>query len=281
LFIHYEIILNNNVYKYSFGEGLVVKYIINGHGKKISSNSPSLVSINHVLLSVVIPTFNEEKNISKLAHKVKEVLDNTNFKDNYELIVVDDNSKDKTPEIIDQLAKNSNFIALHRLKDKGIFSAVVDGIKIANGKFVLTMDADFSHPPEIIPYILSYSKDYDIVSASRFIKGGGMESPFIRKIGSKILNRICGIIIGLKIRDLGGNFRLFNRKKFLELPLRYDSVFGEFGFEIFYRAKKLSYRVKEVPFTYHFRKEGKSKMGNLLKYGMAYLRRAFQLRFER
>ncbi|MBS3072616.1 glycosyltransferase [Candidatus Pacearchaeota archaeon] len=258
----------------------MVRYSIKGYGKTISQDVITHITNKKMLLSVIIPTFNEEGNVLKLTHKIKEVLDKTNFKSNYEIIVVDDNSTDRTSAIIDKLAEKNNFIALHRLKDKGIFSAVVDGIKLSNGKFVLTMDADFSHPPEIIPKILSHYRNYDIVSASRFIKGGDMESPFIRKIGSKILNRVCGIIMGVSIKDLGGNFRLFNREKFLQLPLKYDSVFGEFGFEIFYRAKKLNYKIKEVPFTYYFRKEGKSKMGNLFKYGAAYLKRAFQLRFE-
>ncbi|MEK6873891.1 MAG: polyprenol monophosphomannose synthase [Nanoarchaeota archaeon] len=258
----------------------MVKYIITGYGKKISRDVIIPITNKKVLLSIVIPTYNEGGNILKLIEKVKEILNSTNFKGKYEIIVVDDNSKDKTPEIIDNLAKKNNFIALHRLEDKGIFSAVVDGIKIANGKFVLTMDADFSHPPEIIPKILSYSNEYDIVSASRFIHGGGMEAPFIRKIGSKILNMLCGIIMGVNIKDLGGNFRLFDREKFLKIPLKYNSVFGEFGFEIFYRAKKMNYKIKEVPFIYQFRKDGKSKMGSLFKYGMAYIKRAFQLRFE-
>lgn len=256
------------------------RYIIKGYGKVLYKDTINPITSKKTFLSIIIPTFNEGANILKLTEKIKEVLSKEDFADNYEIIVVDDNSKDKTSEIIDNLAKSSNFIALHRLKDKGIFSAVIDGIKISNGKYVLTMDADFSHSPEIIPKILAYANDYDIVSASRFVKGGGMESPFIRRVGSKLLNRICGVIIGLHIRDLGGNFRLFKKDKFLALPLKYNSIFGEFGFEIFYRAKKLNYKIKEVPFTYYFRKEGKSKMGNLLKYGTAYLKRAFELRFE-
>ena len=107
-----------------------------------------------------------------------------------------------------------------------------------------------------------------------------MESPFIRKIGSKFLNRICGLIMNLNIKDLGGNFRVFDREKFEGLDLKYPSVFGEFGFEIFYRAKEQGYRIKEIPFIYKLRKEGKSKMGNLTKYGLVYIKRAFQLRFE-
>ncbi|MBS3066964.1 glycosyltransferase [Candidatus Pacearchaeota archaeon] len=254
-------------------------YNYKGYGKELDFEILKNPLKKEKELSIIIPTYNEEGNLEEIVKEIKNVLNSTKFRDSHEIVVVDDSSKDKTPEIMNKLVEKGYFIALHR-KKRGIFTAVLDGIKVSNGKFVLTMDADFSHPPEIIPKILAYANDYDIVSASRFIKGGGMESPFIRRVGSKLLNRICGIIIGLNIRDLGGNFRLFKKDKFLALPLKYNSIFGEFGFEIFYRAKKLNYKIKEVPFTYYFRKEGKSKMGNLFKYGMAYLKRAFELRFE-
>jgi dolichol-phosphate mannosyltransferase len=229
-------------------------------------------------ISIVIPTYNEEKNIERMVKEVLKHLERTNF-GKKEVIIVDDNSKDKTPEIIDKLTEKKEVIVLHRLNDKGIGSAVIDGIKLASGKHVLTMDADFSHPPEKIIEISKYAS-YDIVSCSRFINRGGMEAPFLRKLGSKMLNLFCGKIMGLRIKDLGGNFRMFNRKKFLDLDLKYRSLFGEFGFEIFYKATKKNYQIKEIPFIYKFRKEGKSKMGNLIKYGFAYIKMAIQLRIK-
>ena len=256
------------------------RYTCKGYGKNIELDAISRIFKVKKRLSVVIATYNEEATIENLCLEIKKQINLTKFKDNYEIIVVDDSSSDKTSQIINKLAGNRNFIALHRNKDKGLFSAIVDGIKLANGDLVLTMDADFSHPPKIIPSILHNADHYDIVSGSRFVKGGCMEGPFLRRFGSKVLNRFCGFILGVKTKDLGGNFRLFDRDKFLDLNLQHDAIFGEFGFEIFYRAQKKNYKVKEIPFTYKFREEGKSKMGNLSKYGIAYLKRAFQLRFE-
>jgi dolichol-phosphate mannosyltransferase len=256
------------------------RYLIKYGKKTIKTNDLLKINRERKELSIVIPTYNEEKTIEKLVKEIRKNLEKTKFKESYEIIVVDDKSRDKTPELINELSRGKSFVTVHRLKDKGIGSAVIDGIDVARGEYVLTMDADFSHPPEKIPEILKDYKKYDIISASRFIRSGGMEAPFLRYWGSKILNRICGIILDLKIRDLGGNFRLFNRKKFLELDLSRKALFGEFGFEIFYKAKKKNYKMKEIPFVYKFRKEGKSKMGNLAKYGLTYIKRAFELRFN-
>src|SRR3989344_2480117 len=180
-------------------------------------------------LSVVIPTYNEEGNIKSLVSEIKNVLNTTKYKEGYEIVVVDDNSKDKTPQIIDSLAKQGNFVAIHRYSKRGIFSAVQDGVVASHGNLVLTMDADFSHPPKLIPQLLKHIGSYDLIIGSRYIRGGDMKASLFRKWGSKILNRVAALIIGVKVRDLGGNFRLFERKKFIDLNLRYEAKFAEFG----------------------------------------------------
>lgn len=232
-------------------------------------------------LSIVIPTYNEAENIKEIVSKVKETLEKTPFKNSYEIIIVDDNSKDKTYELLFSLSKTEkNLIGINRLK-KGIATAVLDGINSANGSLVLTLDADLSHPPEKIPELLSYIKDYDIVIGSRYISGGKMDASFARKWGGFFLNRICSFIIGTKVKDLGGNFRLFRKDSFEKIKFNYPCTFAEFGHEIFYRAEKLGLKTKEVPFTYYNRKKGKSKMGELpIKQAVHYIKRAFQLRFE-
>lgn len=233
------------------------------------------------LFSVVIPSYNEGENLKSLVIELKKVIAKTKFKDSYEIVVVDDNSKDETSGILKNFAKGDGFIALFRNK-KGIFTAVLDGIKIANGKYILTMDADFSHPPNLIPKMLSYIDNYDIVIGSRYVKGGEMRSSFSRKWGGFFLNRICGFIIGTKVKDLGGNFRLFKKDAIDKIEFKYPCKFAEFGQELFYRAEKLNFKIKEVPFVYLDRKKGKSKMGNLpVKQAMYYLKRAFEIRGEK
>lgn len=232
-------------------------------------------------LSVVIPTYNEAGNIKKLIDSIKKELNGID----YEIVIVDDNSKDRTPEIIDELSKRERVLAVHRLGIRGIFSAIKDGIKISNGKYIVTMDSDFSHPPKVIPELWKYREDYDIISGSRFTKRGDMKAPISRKYGSLLINWVCAAILGIKEKDIAGGFHLMKRKTFERINPQLDAVFGEFDFEIFYKAKKLGFKIKEIPFTYNFREEGESKMGGsapelfgLLKYAWIYFKRAIELR---
>ena len=234
--------------------------------------------MKHDLVSIILPVYNASTHLKSSLHSL---LSQTYA--NIEIIVIDDNSKDGTPRIMDRLSKTGNFIALHRYGKKGLFSAVQDGIFIANGDCILTMDADFSHPPELIPELVKYADDYDAVVASRYTTGGGMNAPFIRFYGSRILNWLCVFIAGLEVSDFGGQFRLFKKNKYSQLIFQYPSRFGEYGIELFYRAKKLKFKIKEIPFTYQFRERGKSKMGSMVKLpqlGLKYLLMALKLRVE-
>tara|TARA_Y100000034_G_scaffold136107_1_gene210828 strand:+ start:2316 stop:3107 length:792 start_codon:yes stop_codon:yes gene_type:complete len=258
------------------------KYLFKGYGKEVELDEIANPLKLKKKISIVIPSFNEGENIEKLAKEIVEVLGKTDFGKSFEIIVVDDDSKDKTPEIINRLSDEDNFIALHRYQDKGIFPAVMDGIRISNGEYVLVMDADFSHPPELIPEFIKYGKTYDIVCGSRFVKGGSNNEPIIRKIGTYILNKACSIILGVDQTDLGGQFRLFDKKKFLDIDLKYESKFAEYGMEVLYKAKEKNYKVKEIPFVYEFREGGESKMGNLMQIiplGFHYLGRSIRIRF--
>ncbi len=258
-------------------------YIFSGYGKKIEMSKLKKVLPIKKEISVIIPAYNEEENIEAIVKAIENNLKKTHFGKSYEIIVVEDNSSDKTPGIIDKLSKRDNFIALHRYSKRGLFSAVTDGINISNGKYILTLDADFSHPPDLIPKMVSYCEKYDAVIASRYTKGGEMKAPFFRVYGSKILNWLCIFISGIEVSDFGGQFRLFNKSQYLKIKFRNESRFAEYGIELFYRAKKLGFKVKEVPFAYKFREAGSSKMGNIIKLpllGLNYLKTAFKLRFE-
>lgn len=260
-------------------------YICLGYGKKYEFNEIKKPFKINKKLSVIIPTYNEEENIEGIVNEVINNLRKTKFKNNYEIVVLDDDSKDKTPQIIDGLSKKDNFIALHRYGKRGLFSAVNDGIAIANGEYVLTMDADFSHPPKIIPEMLCGVEKYDAVVASRYIKGGGVQGVnAMRRLGSVALNWMCIFIAGLGVSDFGGQFRSFNKNKYSQIKFRYDSSFGEYGIELFFRAKQLGFKIKEVPFVYEFREKGNSKMGTLKKLpalGLRYLGTSLKLRFEK
>ncbi len=232
-------------------------------------------------VSVILPTYNEEGNIGRIVRELRKsflIYDS-------EIVIVDDNSSDKTPEIMDLLAKKDGVVALHRYGVRGIFSAIRDGIKISRGSVVVIMDADFSHPPQIVPKLLEFIDDYDIVSGSRFIKGSGIEAPFMRKATTVILNRVVRVILGLRQHDITGGFHAIKKDRFNQLKFRFRTLFGEFDMELFYLANKKGFRIKEIPFTYNYREEGLSKssdnMIHYIGYGLHYLMRAMEIRLFR
>ncbi|MFH1182164.1 MAG: glycosyltransferase [Candidatus Woesearchaeota archaeon] len=230
-------------------------------------------------VSVVLPTYNEEANVKRLISELGNVLKGYE----YEIVVVDDNSKDKTPEIIDRYAAKGVVAALHRYGIRGIFSAINDGIKVAEGKTVVIMDADFSHPPSLLPQLLSKIPDYDVVSGSRFCKGGGINAPSLRKFSTLAFNTAIRFILGAKITDWTGGFHAIRKDAYEQLKFKYPASWGEFDLELLYRAKKAKLKIFEVPFVYNFREEGASKsaegfsffFGYAIKYGL----RAIRLRF--
>lgn len=225
-------------------------------------------------ISVVLPTYNEEELISRIIHDLRSVL----HKKKYEIVIVDDNSKDRTPDIIDNF-KSDDIVALHRYNKKGIFSAIKDGIKVTRGNIIIIMDADFSHPPKKILEMLKYADEYDIVSCSRFIKGAYLEAPFVQKYSTILINKMLKLVLfDLGVTDFTGGFHVMKKNKFVDLNTRYDTVWGEFDMELFYRAKKKNYKIKEIPFIYRYRLEGKSKSENYLKYAYYYWKMALRLR---
>ncbi len=240
-------------------------------------------------VSVIVPTYHEEQLIGKLIDSLVKSLK----KYSYEIVVVDDDSQDRTPQIIDQKAKsNPNVAALHRYGKKGVFSAQCDGVKVCRGKIIVFMDADFSHPPSKIPKMLekmkggkSHERGYDIVVGSRFIRGGGIIAPFLRKYPTTMLNYAIKLILGMgmPITDFTGVFHAMKTDKFRKIKFRYDSKWGDFDMELLYRSHRLGYKMAEIPFTYDFRKEGESKQGgfsSLLKYGYLYISKAIKIRLS-
>lgn len=228
-------------------------------------------------VSVILPTYNEEENISDLLKEISAQLNAYDF----EIIVVDDNSKDKTPSIIDTLAaKDEKIVAFHRFGKGNIFTAIRDGVKVSRGKNIVTMDADFSHPPKKITELLMHLDKYDLVSGSRYIKGGKVNAPLIRtQYASQILNIILRFTLGIRSTDITGGFHAIPKSKFELIHFKYPSVWGEFDLELFYRAKQLKFKVKEVPFTYKYRDKGQSKSKTLL-YVWIYFIRAIKLMIQ-
>ena len=212
-------------------------------------------------VSIVIPTFNEQNNIVKLLEKIGKLATKCFA---IEAIIVDDNSKDKTISNISNYAINSENdffkIKLHqRLNKSGLSSAILDGIKLCTFKFVVVMDADLSHTPEIITKMINaLQNSYDLVIGSRYVDGGKIENwPLKRKIISKGATAIAKIGLNIKQKDpMSGFFALDKR---IINDINFDAIGYKLLLEIL--VKKKGIRIKEIPISFKDRDAGKSKLG--------------------
>ena len=213
---------------------------------------------------ILIPTFNEEMNICQLIDKIQKVM----LKYTFSILVIDDNSIDKTRFLIKQKQLiYSNLFLLERKDKLGLASAYVDGFNYAlknNFEYAIQMDADFSHNPEYLPLIAQKLDKYDVVVASRNIKGGRVLGwSLIRNLISKGGSIYSKIVLGCPINDLTGGFNGWNCsvvKKILS-----DEIISKgycFQIEMKYRAFKNNAKIHEFPIIFQDRKYGKSKMNS-------------------
>jgi dolichol-phosphate mannosyltransferase len=212
-------------------------------------------------LTILLPTYNESLTIEKMLDSIVDV----DVLDDYiEVLVIDDNSPDGTSEIVNsyiQKIKKQRDISfkIHTRKDKrGLSSAIIDGINLARGKFVIVMDSDLSHPPETIPDIYRelINNEFDIVIGSRYVKDGMIESwPLSRKLISKVGCSLAKLRLGLDVNDSMSGF--FGLKKDLIQNLSFEAIGYKILLEILVKTKGA--KVKEIPFVFTNRQEGKSK----------------------
>ena len=232
----------------------------------------------NIEVSVVLPTYNEANNISQLINRI-----NTTLKDySHEVIVVDDNSPDKTWDIAESM-KLPQVKVIRRMEDKGLNNSLRAGIKASRGKFIVWMDADQSMPPETIPSLLEplRNQGYDIGLASRYVKNGKDLRPMLRVVTSKMINRAANILLNFKVLDYTSGYVAVRREVFTRLPLP-KSVYGEYCIAFLYRAGKKKLRIKEVPYSFIDRLEGQSKtagdLKSLINFGWIYFKRILKLK---
>ena len=206
-------------------------------------------------VSFILPTYNEKENITELIEQIYFY----SGKDLCEVIVVDDNSPDETWEIVKNLQKRYKSLRLiRRINKRGLPSAIWTGIKKAKGNIIVWLDCDLSHPPKIIPKLLEYFPKYDIVCASRYVKGGKDKRSIVRVLSSKVLNIIANFVLGLNVKDLTSGFYAVKKKVFSQVQL-IKTGYAEYCIRFSYDAIKNGYRIKEVGYEFIDRKKGNSK----------------------
>ncbi len=213
-------------------------------------------------LSIIIPTLNEAENVRQLLPCLHEVMAQIICDEDYEILIVDANSKDD----IERVAEIYKAKLMRMLKGYGV--AIAEGIKASKGDYIITMDADFSHSPYIIPILYSSREEADMLIASRYVKNGFNNAQFFRRLLSLLLNTVYRFVLDLPVRDMSSGFRLYRRRIFDEVtPTEKNYVVLQ---EILMKAHAQGFRIKEVPFHYDPRKHGSSK-SRLIKFGKEYL----------
>lgn len=214
-------------------------------------------------ISVVIPAYNEQKNIVGTLKKVEMFLNS--FKKSYEILVMDDGSSDSTYEVAKTFSKTNSKILVTLLPHKGKANAVIQGLRKAKGKYILFSDADLATPIEEIKKLLHYITDqkFDISIGSR--EGVGAvrkDEPLYRHIMGRVFNYLVQIILFKGIQDTQCGFKLFTNesaKTIIKKMKLYSNApeitvpkVTAFDTEILFLAKKLGYKVKSVPVEWQY-----------------------------
>jgi glycosyltransferase involved in cell wall biosynthesis len=193
-------------------------------------------------LSVVIPAFNEEKNISFLVSEVVKTLNSTKY--DFELILVDDGSKDNTlNEIKVQAEIHHNVFYIELSKNFGKDYALKSGIDLANGDAVITMDADLQHPPHLLPQMLKYwDEGYDIIYTYREDANPHVKN--YQKVASRLFYKGINALSDITLENGISDFRLMDQKVVHELRKIEE-------YEIFFRGmvKWVGFIQKGIPYT--------------------------------
>ncbi len=227
-------------------------------------------------VSIVLPTYNERDNIGDLIDAIHWELATLSWR--YEILVIDDNSPDKTADIVRQrfapgeedkvdagLASYSNgHVRLYvRTKNKGLANSVREGLERATGQTLVVMDTDFNHDPAMIPQMVDMLRHYDLVIGSRFVMRGGMED-VVRYQLSLIYNMFIRFLLHTQIQDNLSGFFAVRRERLFQLQPKFDAIFhgyGDYFIRLLLVAWRNDWKILEVPVFYILRRHGKSKTG--------------------
>ncbi|MFN2260706.1 MAG: polyprenol monophosphomannose synthase [Psychroflexus sp.] len=214
---------------------------------------------------VIIPTYNEVENIERIVKNIfSQPVD-------FEILVVDDNSPDKTWALVQQLQKKFPerlHLEIRKAKN-GLGKAYIHGFKWAlerDYQYIFEMDADFSHNPNdlIRLYNACAKQDFDVAIGSRYIKGVNVINwPMKRVLMSWIASKYVKLITGLQIEDTTAGFVCYKREVLENLNLDKIKFIGyAFQIEMKFKAFKKGFKVKEIPVIFTDRTKGKSKMSS-------------------
>ena len=233
-------------------------------------------------ISVVVPAHNEEGNLENLVSKLVSVLECHKETADYEIVLVNDNSKDCTPSIIDALAKeNLRIKPVHRKDTPGFGNAIKSGFNVASGDVIIPVMGDLSDNPEDIPRLVrKIEEGYDIAYGSRFVDGGTLnEYPISKMIANRSFNNLVRFSFGIPHKDITNAFKAYSRAVLDGIGVDNIEAKGfDLTIEVPLKAHILGFKSVEVPVSWNGRKRGEAKL-KLSSNGSVYGKRLIKLFF--
>ena len=226
--------------------------------------------MSRITLSVIIPVHNEEKNLGRTVNDLTILLQKEQVP--YEIILVNDNSSDTTPEIIKGLVdNNSNIKTINRKPPGGFGRAIRSGLELVSGEAVVICMADSSDDPlDVIKYYNKLEEGYDCVFGSRFIKGSSVENyPVAKLLVNRIVNKIIQWLFWCKFNDLTNAFKAY-RTEVIRSCGPYRACHFNMTLELSLSALARKHSICQVPINWYGRTWGSSNL-SLRKMGRRYL----------
>jgi dolichol-phosphate mannosyltransferase len=213
-------------------------------------------------VAIILPTYCEAENIADIIHTIE------NLRLNSTLVIIDDSSHDGTQNIVRELKEcYENIILLSRPRKMGLGTAIRDGFHFLLSlskppKYIITMDADYSHNPNDIPQLLKLARrGYDLVIGSRYCKKGKVKGwKLSRLLISKVANKITGMLIKLQLNDFTSGFRCYSKEYIKKALPKLHSQTYEIQIETVRQARLQNSKIGEIPIVFENRKKGKSKL---------------------
>ena len=209
---------------------------------------------------VILSTYNEKGNIG---HLIEQIFF---YCPNCEIVVADDDSPDGTWRVVEEMQKRyPRLHLLHRMKERGRGLAGIAGYQYAiehGAEAVCEMDADFSHSPSSLPDFFRAIEDWDVVSGSRFLPGGGdPDRSRFRRLITFLANRYIRRVLRLKQSDCTSGYRCFRSEVLKNMDLRNMISTGpSIVQETLLRASQMGYQISEIPIVLRNRAQGKTKL---------------------
>ncbi len=228
---------------------------------------------------VVVPTYNERDNITRLL----DLIFSLNLP-GLDVLVVDDNSPDHTADLVRQYQQKQPRVSLIVRPGKlGLGTAYITGFKYAlenSYDYIIEMDADLSHDPRELPNFLNAIEECDVVIGSRYVRGVNVINwPLSRLILSVMANKYTRLVTGLPVHDSTSGFVCYRRRVLEAIPLDQVRSNGySFQIEMKFKAWKRGFRLKEVPIIFVDREEGASKMNRRIMWEAALM--VWKLKFR-